>query len=65
MVAKTKQVSQGIGSVDIKPILDSLSKSIAKDIYYSIVLSKGIVEIKSGKSISGKKIDKFFESILD
>ncbi len=48
----------------MEPIIDMLSERIAQDIYYSIVLSKGIAEIKSGKGISGKKIDKFFESLL-
>ena len=45
-------------------ILRVLSEKIAEDVYYSIVLSKGIAEVKSGKGLSGKKINKFFESIL-
>ena len=63
MVTKMKTTSQS-GFVDLDAVLSALSERIAEDIYYTIILSKGVAEIKSGKGLSGKEIDKFFESML-
>lgn len=66
MVAKTKTAVPGVaGSRSTEKLLDVLSEKIARDIYNTIVLSKGIAEINKKKGLSGKKIDKFFESMLD